>query len=63
MADDIATRGLTGRKRADRSRVSSNGPHDIVWWTEKFGVSEQALRDAVKKAGVSAQDVATLLKH
>lgn len=58
MADDLSNRGP-----ADRSRVNVNEPHEIEWWTKKFGVSEQQLRDAVKKAGVSAKDVQSLLKH
>lgn len=58
MADDLSNRGPQ-----DRSRVNVNEPHEIAWWTQKFGVSEQALRDAVKKAGVSAKDVEKLLKH
>lgn len=58
MADDLGKRGPQ-----DRSRVNVNEPHEIAWWTQKFGVSEQQLREAVKKAGVSAKDVETLLKH
>lgn len=58
MADDLSNRGPQ-----DRSRVNVNEPHEIAWWTQKFGVSEQQLRDAVKKAGVSAKDIEKLLKH
>lgn len=58
MADDLSNRGPQ-----DRSRVNVSEPHEIAWWTQKFGVSEQQLRDAVKKAGVSAKDVEKLLKH
>lgn len=58
MADDLSNRGP-----ADRSRVNVNEPHEIAWWTQKFGVSEQQLREAVKKAGVSAKDVQKLLRH
>jgi len=58
MADDLSNRGPV-----DRSRVNVNEPHEIAWWTQKFGVSEQALRDAVKTAGVSTKDVEKLLKH
>jgi hypothetical protein len=58
IADDLGKRGPQ-----DRSRVNVNEPYDVAWWTQRFGVSEQALRDAVKKAGVSAKDLQTLLKH
>lgn len=58
MADDLGNRGPQ-----DRSRVTVNEPYEIAWWTEKFGVSEKQLRDAVKKAGVSAKDMEKLLKH
>lgn len=58
MADDLSNRGP-----ADRGRVDVNEPYEIAWWTQRFGVSEQQLREAVKKAGVSAKDVQKLLRH
>jgi len=58
MADD----------RSKRSPVAPGGnklkePYDIAWLTQKFGVSEQQLREAVKKSGISTADIDKLLKH
>ena len=42
----------------DRSRINIEEAHEVRYWTQRFGVSEQALREAVAKVGVSAQAVA-----
>ena len=56
MADDLKNRGP-----ADRSRVNINEDHELRYWTEKFGVSENALKAAVDRAGPMAADVAKAL--
>jgi len=56
MSDDPSKRGP-----ADRTRVNVNEPHEVRYWTEKWGVTEQQLRDAVKRAGVMVKDVAAAL--
>lgn len=58
MADDLQNRGPQ-----DRARVNLSEKHEIAYWTKKFGVSEDKLRDAVKKAGPSADAVEKALKH
>ncbi len=58
MADDLSNRGPQ-----DRARVNISEQHEIAYWTKKFGVSEEQLRKAVQKAGVSAEAVEKALKH
>jgi len=52
MADNTDDRGPQ-----DRARVSLDQDHEVRYWTERFGVSEEQLRAAVKAAGVSADEV------
>jgi hypothetical protein len=58
MADDLSNRGPQ-----DRARVNISEQHEVAYWTKKFGVSEEQLRKAVQKAGVSAEAVEKALKH
>lgn len=58
MADNLQNRGPQ-----DRSRVNLSEDYEVKYWTKKFGVSEEALRNAVKKAGSSAEAVEKALKH
>jgi hypothetical protein len=46
---------------ADRARVNVNEAHELSYWTGKWNVTEQQLRDAVKKVGVMTKDVAQAL--
>ena len=52
MADDTSKSG-----QGDRQRINVNQPHEVRYWTETLGISEQQLKDAVKTAGVMAEDV------
>ena len=52
MADDTRKRGT-----ADAMRINVNEDHELRYWTDKLGVSEQELRAAVKTAGTMAADV------
>lgn len=52
MADNLNERGPQ-----DRSRVNVNEPWELQYWSRKFGVSEDQLKDAVKAAGTSADAV------
>lgn len=52
MADNLNERGPQ-----DRSRVNVNEPWELQYWSKKFGVSEEQLKDAVKAAGTSADAV------
>lgn len=57
MADNLQDRGAQ-----DRARVNVNEPHEVRYWTEKFGVSEEDLIQAVSIVGVSADEVGRYLK-
>ncbi|WP_313696931.1 DUF3606 domain-containing protein [Achromobacter sp.] len=52
MSDDLSKRGPE-----DRSRINVNEPHELRYWTQALGVSEEKLRDAVKAVGPSATAV------
>ena len=52
MADNLNERGPQ-----DRSRVNVNEPWELQYWSRKFGVSEEQVKDAVKAAGTSADAV------
>jgi hypothetical protein len=42
----------------DRSLVNVNQKHEIDYWSKKWGVSEEKLRQAVAAVGTSAAKVA-----
>jgi len=42
----------------DAERVNLNEDYEVRYWRRKWGVSEQQLRDAVKRAGVMPKDAA-----
>ncbi len=52
MADNLQDRGAQ-----DRARVNVNEPHEVRYWTEKFGVSEEDPIQAVGVVGVNAEAV------
>ena len=56
MADDPS---LTGPQ--DAQRVNIGQPHELRYWSEKFGVSAEALREAVTQVGPMVEDVADYL--
>ena len=58
MADD-----KTKTRPQDSSRINVNEPYELQYWTEKLGVSEQRLRDAVQSVGVSVEKVRHHLKQ
>ncbi|HZR03050.1 MAG TPA: DUF3606 domain-containing protein [Burkholderiales bacterium] len=58
MSDDKSKKGP-----ADRTRVNVNEDYELRYWSEKFGVSPDTLRAAVKKVGVMADDVERELKR
>ncbi|KQZ05881.1 hypothetical protein ASD21_18000 [Caulobacter sp. Root1455] len=57
MADNLSDRGAQ-----DRARINVNEPHEVAYWTEKFGVSADVLRNTVTDVGVSADAVELALK-
>jgi hypothetical protein len=46
----------------DRDRINVNEDYELQDWAEKFGVTPDELRRAVKAAGTSAKDVERYLK-
>ena len=57
MSDDKTNRG-----QADRLRVNVEEKYELQYWTNKWHVSEQELRDAVAKVGPMVSDVERVLK-
>ena len=57
MADDLKNRGP-----ADRARVNVNEPHEVRYWTEKFGCTKEDLEMAVKQVGVMADKIEPYLR-
>jgi hypothetical protein len=57
MADDPLKRGPQ-----DRSRISTSEDHEVRYWSQKFGVSAEQLKAAVRKVGNSAKAVEKELK-
>ena len=46
MADDPNIRGPQ-----DRSRINMQQEHEVRYWSEKFGVTKEQLRQAVAQVG------------
>lgn len=57
MADNTRDRGPE-----DGKRVNVNQDWEVKWWCNRFGCTEQQLRDAVRQAGVMADDVERQLR-
>ena len=53
MSDDPTNRG-----GQDKQRISLAQDHEVRYWTEKFDVTPDQLRDAVDKVGDRASAVA-----
>lgn len=48
---------LTQRNSPDSKRVNVNEVHEVRYWTQQLGVSEEELKQAVKAAGTSAEAI------
>jgi hypothetical protein len=46
----------------DRDRINVNEDYELQYWSEKFGVSRDELKEAVEAAGTTAQAVEEYLK-
>ena len=57
MADDRTARGPQ-----DSSRIAMGEDYEVRYWTDKFGVSRDALQKAVDAVGNSASAVEKHLK-
>ena len=47
----------------DASRINVHEKYEVEYWTKKFGVTADQLRDAVAKVGVSAAAVERELRR
>lgn len=57
MSDNLQDRGSP-----DRKLVAMGEEHEVRYWTERFGVSEEQLRRAVEQVGNSAAEVEKQLR-
>ncbi len=46
---------------ADRDRINVQERYELEYWSSKFGVTPEQLKEAVAKAGVMVKDVARQL--
>ena len=51
------------RNQPDRDRIAMNEDHEVRYWTQALGVSREALEQAVKSVGNSADKVREHLKR
>jgi hypothetical protein len=58
MPDDKSKKGPS-----DRTRINLNEHYEVEYWSRKFGVTPQQLRDAVLKVGNSVDAVERELKR
>lgn len=58
MSDNTSLRGAQ-----DRSRVSMSEAYEVEYWTGKFGVTRDALQEAVDAVGSSAVAVEEYLRR
>jgi hypothetical protein len=52
MSDDRSKKGVQ-----DRTRINTSEDYELRYWSEKFGVSHDQLKAAVKKVGNSVAAV------
>lgn len=57
MSDDKTKRGA-----ADRDRINVHEDYECRYWSEKFGVSPEKLKETVRRVGVMVTDVERELK-
>jgi hypothetical protein len=58
MTDDRSNKG-----GQDQTRISTNEDYELRYWSEKFGVSQERLKQAVQKVGNSVSAVEKELKN
>ncbi|WP_437494945.1 DUF3606 domain-containing protein [Sorangium sp. So ce1014] len=46
----------------DRETINRNQPHEVKYWAQKFGVTEQQLLQAISTVGPKVGDVRRYLK-
>ena len=50
------------RDYGDKTRIDMNQAYQVAYWKERFGVSQEALSEAVQAAGAFARKVEAYLK-
>lgn len=50
------------RDYSDQTRIDMNQSYQVAYWKERFAVSEEELREAVRAAGALARKVEAHLK-
>ena len=50
------------RDYGDKTRIDMSQSYQVAYWKERFGVSEEALSEAVRTAGALARTVEAYLK-
>ena len=58
MSDDTSKRGPQ-----DRNRINLSEDYEVQYWSQKFGVTPERLREAVHKVGNSPDAVEKELKR
>jgi hypothetical protein len=58
MADNL--KRTDGR---DDSKINLNQPHEVQHWTNKWGISEKTLKEAVATVGVQVAEVEKWLRR
>jgi hypothetical protein len=58
MSDDKSKKGSP-----DRDRINPNEDYEVQYWSKKFGVSGERLKEAVKAVGNSPEKVEQYLKR
>ena len=58
MTDDKTDRG-----NPDRQRISLSEDYEVRDWADKFGVSQDRLREAVRQVGNEADEVQRFLER
>jgi len=56
MPDDT-----TLRSHQDQLRINVDEPHEVRYWTQRLGCTEEELRKAVARAGTVPKDVRSAL--
>jgi hypothetical protein len=51
----------TKRGEPDRSLINTHEPYEVRYWSKKFGITPEKLKDAVKQVGNSASAVQKIL--
>ena len=57
LEEDSKMDDLKNKGAQDRARINVNEEHELRYWTDTLGISEQRLRELVKEVGPSADAV------